>query len=488
MWRPQAFNLLALFSFIILHKQLAAVEAQSQADSDNNRFYAGPGVMPSQILRARGFLTEDHDIITKDNYTIRLTRALNPLINKGKRGLRKRIPIIITHGILESFNVFVVNSAGARPKNFSNSSLADLTVTGAWARHAFEPSAKSLPMLALNYGHEVWLMSRRGFPGSQRQLGNPVEGINGDMGVKTVDGPLTAFLGGISDYGRLAQQLKFSVDKRFWNFSLDEQAKYDLPEVVDYVLKRTGRKQVSFVGHSAGGALALMALSVNPELNKKLNNVILWSGAFSLGREDIFAGLTSSRPLLEGFVGAVPPTFTTDQLQAIGGLFCSSKLTQSTLCEGIGDLILGDSLGTAPLKPEFLNSLLYSSSSHELAQLLQNVEKGGRMHLYDHGREGNLLAYGREHSPRYNLSCITLERLSFYEAQTDFIVTVADIEASRRLLRVPHYRHLIPAPFNHQGYFFSNDNARLAVIPSLREIQLFSERDLLGDANLVVPE
>jgi pimeloyl-ACP methyl ester carboxylesterase len=466
---------------VISANQLSArAQAQSSATS-RGRFYEGPGVLPSQILRARGFRAEDHHITTKDRYRIRLTRATNPLINKGRRGLKTKIPILFTHGILESFNVFVVNSFNARPRNFSNSSLAKMTLARAWKRFASEPSAKSLPLLALNHGHEVWLMSRRGFPGSQTQLGNPVRGVSGDSSAKQVDGALTAFLAAITDYGRLERQLKFSVNKQFWNFSLDEQARFDLPQAVDYVLAKTGRKQLSVVGHSAGGALTLMSLSVYPELGSKINSAILWSQAFSLGRKDIFAKLTASRPVLEGFSGAVPPTFATDQIQALVGLFCSPKVAQPTLCETVGDLILGPSLGQAPLRPEFLNSLLYSSSSHELAQLLQNVDKGGHMHRFDFGPRGNLAAYGCAQAPAYNLSRLTHKRLSFYEAATDFTVSVADIEATRRLLRVPHYRHLIPGPFNHNGYFYHKDNARLAVIPSLREIQLFSERNVAAD-------
>jgi pimeloyl-ACP methyl ester carboxylesterase len=446
---------------------------QRQPAAWAQKFFEGPGVFPIQILRARGFLAEDHHIVTKDHYQIRLTRARNPLMIGNRTGKADKIPILFVHGILESFNVFVSNSFGAKPKDFSNKSLARESLDESIARLADEPSAKSLPLLALNHGHEVWLMSRRGFPGSRTMIGNPITGDIGEN-AQTSSGPVNAFLGGLLDLSDLPQY-PFSFNRRFWNFSLDQQAQYDLPQAVDLVLAKTGRKQLSVVGHSAGGAITLMALSMFPELNTKINSAVLWSEAFSLGHGDIFQLTQAYRPLLERIQSALPPTFITEPFQGWAGVVCNNRLAQMSLCEGLADMILGPSFGQAPLRPEFINSILYSSSSHEVAQLLQCVTKGGRMHRYDYGRRRNLMVHGQERPPAYDLSRITLRRMSFYAAATDFTVSAADVAATQPLLRTPHRNHTIRAPFNHQGYFFHRDTARLVIIPSLREIQEFSE-------------
>ena len=39
-------------------------------------------------------------------------------------------------------------------------------------------------------------------------------------------------------------------DARFWDFSWDEMAAYDLPAVIDHVLAATGRAQLAYVGVS----------------------------------------------------------------------------------------------------------------------------------------------------------------------------------------------------------------------------------------------
>lgn len=61
---------------------------------------------------------------------------------------------------------------------------------------------------------------------------------------------------------------------RYWNFGLDEMACLDVPTIVDYVLDRTGRSHVSWIGYSQGFALACAALSVNDELQSKMNVVV----------------------------------------------------------------------------------------------------------------------------------------------------------------------------------------------------------------------
>ena len=38
----------------------------------------------------------------------------------------------------------------------------------------------------------------------------------------------------------------------FWDFGLDEQALFDYPAVIDYVLNHTGSEQLDFVGYSMG--------------------------------------------------------------------------------------------------------------------------------------------------------------------------------------------------------------------------------------------
>lgn len=90
-------------------------------------------------------------------------------------------------------------------------------------------------------------------------------------------------------------------------------------------------------------------------------------------------------------------------------------LGQTTLCEALADQALGPSAGQEPIRPEFINSLLYPSGSQELAHNLQAIGNfGGYCHRYDLGPVRNQLAYGQQVPPLYNSSTIKFRRMSFY--------------------------------------------------------------------------
>ncbi|XP_066099162.1 lysosomal acid lipase/cholesteryl ester hydrolase [Saccopteryx bilineata] len=56
----------------------------------------------------------------------------------------------------------------------------------------------------------------------------------------------------------------------FWAFSYDEMANYDLPASIDFILNKTGQKQIYYVGHSQGTTIGFIAFSRIPELANKI--------------------------------------------------------------------------------------------------------------------------------------------------------------------------------------------------------------------------
>ncbi|XP_072196538.1 lysosomal acid lipase/cholesteryl ester hydrolase-like [Excalfactoria chinensis] len=56
----------------------------------------------------------------------------------------------------------------------------------------------------------------------------------------------------------------------FWDFSFHEMAMYDLPAMINFVLQKTGQKQLYYVGYSQGATIAFIAFSSMPELAQKI--------------------------------------------------------------------------------------------------------------------------------------------------------------------------------------------------------------------------
>lgn len=72
-----------------------------------------------------------------------------------------------------------------------------------------------------------------------------------------------------NDYGLKHKTL--SVDsKEFWDFSFHELGLYDLPAMFDLMLKVTNTTRGYFFGHSQGGTVFSVWISMRPEYNKKI--------------------------------------------------------------------------------------------------------------------------------------------------------------------------------------------------------------------------
>ena len=61
--------------------------------------------------------------------------------------------------------------------------------------------------------------------------------------------------------------------RKFWDFSWDEMAKYDLPAVLDYVTEETNVSSIYYVGHSQGTLMAFTGFSQNHTLANKVKHI-----------------------------------------------------------------------------------------------------------------------------------------------------------------------------------------------------------------------
>lgn len=151
-----------------------------------------------------------------------------------------------------------------------------------------------MPLLAMNFGHPIWILNRRGSleslrraSGAQRPSFECDPGLNSltlsdysaeqalELAATAAEPlvslrPLTQLMSSLASYSELSERLRVTCDRSFWNYSYDQQASGDLPQVVDYVLEREDPSdKLILFGHSAGAALQLMALSERPELTDR---------------------------------------------------------------------------------------------------------------------------------------------------------------------------------------------------------------------------
>lgn len=291
--------LLLFISIIIASKFIIKnINALESGQPTINEFTANL----SQLVDLRGFKAYDHFVTTKDGYILNLVEVVNPAIYNGTFKIRNnnKDPILFIHGSITNGKFFVINSIGAVPKNFAHLDISSMNEEQIYKLLQEDQTASSLPLLASNFGHSVWILNRRGGYQSQghintkpfleKPIANILTSFLSKSGIKTSEKFRQASNNHTVLYRRrrdnqstlkllrdiIFKHPKFNFNsienqfnRKYWNFTLDDEAKFDIPAVIDHVLSETGKQKLSLVGHSAGSNLILMAQIIYPELEQK---------------------------------------------------------------------------------------------------------------------------------------------------------------------------------------------------------------------------
>lgn len=59
-------------------------------------------------------------------------------------------------------------------------------------------------------------------------------------------------------------------DPQFWQFTWDQHAEIDLPEMINFVREETGQDKIEFCGHSMGTTTFFVMMHKFPEMNEKI--------------------------------------------------------------------------------------------------------------------------------------------------------------------------------------------------------------------------
>lgn len=230
-------------------------------------------------------------------------------------------------------------------------------------------------------------------------------------------------------------------DVRFWDFSWDEMAEFDLPAQLSYVLGVTGVKQVSYIGHSEGTIQAFAGF-LNPETAAMANIFVAlapvaWVGhvevqllqAMALFRSDLLFELlglhefylpTAVSTILPGFC-TYEPQLCSFWLQVISGPFPHMNASRT-------DYYLG-------FEPN-------PTSVKNMAHWAQGIRTKS-FQKFDYGAKGNQAHYGQPTPPPYNLAKFpsTLP-VALFCGSLDYLADPLDVQILLQNLPVnPVYVH-----------------------------------------------
>ena len=378
---------------------IALVLIWSQPEADPDLFVKTP-----QLIESRGFQCQEHFIQTSDGYIISLHRIVNPLVKTKGR------PLLFWHGVGASSREFLIND-GRGCINESTDVVGN--------NIGFEVAKR---------GYDVWLANSRG-----------------------------------NVYSRNHTVLDPEKGKEFWNFSYEEVIEHDLPNTIDYILKKTQRKTLGFVGHSQGNLVMFGLMATQPKYNDMVKPFIALAPITTLDKTASLPSFLVHRKMLTDFFfnygGPFKPSSRFEEL--LGYITCSSFLKYC--CILFNSFIDGHDWAQLNISryPVYISEYPAGDSVKNIVHLALNA-RSSFFGKFDYGHEGNMAKYGSSVPPEYFLQNITNKHIALFSALNDPLASQGNVDNIRTKLKVKLLEDYV-VPFdqwNHANFLLGLESGK----------------------------
>ncbi|XP_055376048.1 lipase 1-like [Condylostylus longicornis] len=275
--------------------------------------------------------------------------------------------------------------------------------------------------------------------------------------------------------------IKFNAnDKEFWDFSFHELGYYDLPAMIDHIIKVTEHKRIHYIGHSQGTTSFWAMCALRAEYCDKIIGMQALAPVAYLDNAKCplivaLAPLTNSIETITKLLGKYEFLPNNELMALAGQALCKDQAITQVMCTNIVFLIAGydsDQLNKSSL-PVFLGHFPAGASSKQLIHFGQ-IRKQGKYQLYDYGFIGNLLKYKSIKPPLYDLNKVTAPVVLHY-SQNDWLADSLDVLRLKDELPNVIRTHIVANPkFNHLDFLTAIDIKKLLyddVVNMLKEFE-----------------
>ncbi|XP_076351713.1 gastric triacylglycerol lipase-like isoform X2 [Tachypleus tridentatus] len=345
----------------------------------------------SQIIRSKGYPVEEYSVQTTDGYILGIQH--------------------IPYGKKFSQSSKLIKTSSKRTVFLQHGLLSSSTD---WVINS---PTESLGFILADAGYDVWLGNFRG-----------------------------------NTYSR--KHIKYSThSKEFWEFSFDEMALLDLPAMIDFVLNKTGKNQLLYVGHSQGTLTAFALLSEKTEYNKKVKTLFALAPVATVGyiKSPIkyLAPYTKDIEVLFRLLGINEFLPNTKFIKFLGDLVCSTEIR--IFCEQVIFLFAG-------VDPKQTNAT--------------------RLPVYiSHNPAGtstqNIVHFAQTDPPEYLLEKITTPVVLFW-AQDDWLADAVDVALLQPRLKHLKKSYLVNyTMWSHLDFIWGIDASKYVYKELLKLLQLY---------------
>ncbi|KAG0221391.1 cholesterol esterase [Mortierella sp. GBA43] len=391
-----------------------------------------------EMLRFWNYPVQEHLVRTQDNYLLGVHRITHGRERVTSDGSSPNPPQSIVSLLRENGVPLAAETKEAYFKNGNQRSPDDD------AEGNLEPSPQILvkdgeyikPVVLLYHGFmmcsEVWLCNLD----EERNLAFVLAEAGYDVWLGNARG---------NKYSLKHMFLK-PHENKFWDFSMDELALFDMPDTIDYILARTGAPSLVYIGFSQGTAQAFASLSINPSLNDKVSLFIALAPATTP------PGLDNG--LVNSVVKAAPNVIYLllgRKAPLTAALFWQSLLhptTYATLIDAAVKFLFGwESQSMSPVQKAVSYQHLYSFTSVRILVHWFQIIRTQVFQMYDDVLPRvPYLSSNRSHCPHpFPTNQITTPIAIFYggnDSLVDLKSLHEDIPEPVGIWEVPNYEHL----------------------------------------------
>lgn len=260
---------------------------------------------------------------------------------------------------------------------------------------------ESLAYVLADAGYDVWLGNSRGNTYSRRHLLYP------------------------------------TTSKKFWAWSFDEMAKYDLPATLNYITKYTHQQSIYYIGHSQGTLIGFMAFSENEKLAKKIRLMIALGPVFTVGHMTSPVRLLTLFTDKELFQMFGEKCFLSENkyIKLMAKTICKNPETRFICLDVIQDIAGFDQthLNVSRL-PVYLTHCPAGTSTRNMDHFAQNVRTKTCSKFNFGSKEENELHYHQPFPPQYNVTQMDVP-VALYSGGKDSLADPQDVKILAKQLK-----------------------------------------------------
>ncbi|KZC08171.1 Gastric triacylglycerol lipase, partial [Dufourea novaeangliae] len=272
------------------------------------------------------------------------------------------------------------------------------------------------------------------------------------------------------------------MDHRFWDFSYHELGVHDLPATIDYILDRTDRERLFYIGHSQGTTQFWVMMSQRPEYNKKITLMIgLAPVAFSgnmRGPIAKLAKLTYMGVRVGEMFGYPEIRIRSSWGKFVTNLLCKERTVSMTplFCTNFVFIVTGFSQTelNANELTVIMNHVPAGASWKQLVHFGQGYIHKDLFRHYDYDNEKkNCQLYNSSVPPEYDLSKVTAPVVLF-SSDSDLLAVPKDVDLlKRKLSNVVLHEEISVQEFSHYNFLWGKSSVTFIVEPVLKLLAVY---------------